>query len=113
MSNDAARKKTSELISDRGGRSFDSHGHGRHTMTREKSAPRQHASQVFARDIVARIKRGLHDGSCRDYALVAPPRMLGTLREALGPAGIGEPYLTIDKDVVQQDAGVIKELVTP
>ena len=33
LHNDVARKKMDELISDSGGRSFDSHGKGRHTMT--------------------------------------------------------------------------------
>ena len=32
LSNADARKKTGDMISDRGGRSFDSHGQGRHTM---------------------------------------------------------------------------------
>ena len=31
--NEAARLKTDELLADRGGRAFDSHGHGRHTMS--------------------------------------------------------------------------------
>ena len=40
--NEAARLKTDDLIADRGGRAFDSHGQGRHTMTAEKSDPKQH-----------------------------------------------------------------------
>ena len=31
FNNEAARLKTGELLADKGGRSFDSHGHGRHT----------------------------------------------------------------------------------
>ena len=43
LDNEAARMKTEQLISDSGGRSFDSKGKGRHTMTSEKADPKKHA----------------------------------------------------------------------
>ena len=49
--NEAARQKTDDLLADRGGRAFDSHGHGRHTMSAEKSGPKQHLAEAFAREI--------------------------------------------------------------
>ena len=36
LANETAHMKTEELISDSGGRSFDSKGKGRHTMSNEK-----------------------------------------------------------------------------
>ena len=111
MKNEVARQKTSSQISDRGGRSFDSHGQGRHTMTNEKTDPKQHAAIVFAKEIAGRVAVGRQEGSCRDYALVAAPRFLGLLRDALETAGHSDPLLTIDKGVVGQDPAVIEKLL--
>ena len=48
LENSVAREKTGELISDTGGRAFDSGGQGRHTMVKEKSGPKQQAIAAFA-----------------------------------------------------------------
>lgn len=109
--NDAARGREAELASDREGRSFDSHGQGRHAMTREKSGPKRHAAEAFAREVAARLEKGLHDGHCAGYALIAAPRFLGMLRKELGGPGMPEPLLTMDKDVVGRDLEVIGKLL--
>jgi len=106
-----ARKHVGEIISDRGGRAFDSFGAGRHTMAREKSGPKRHLAEVFAKEIAERIAKALHDGSCRGYALVAAPRFLGLLRTALASTTTVEPYVTVDKHVVQKDAAFVEELL--
>jgi protein required for attachment to host cells len=111
LENEVARQKTSSQISDRGGRSFDSPGQGRHTMTNEKTDPKQHAAIVFAKEIAGRVAVGRQEGSCRDYALVAAPRFLGLLRDAFETAGHSDPLLTIDKGVVGQDPAVIEKLL--
>lgn len=111
MTNEAGRKKTGELISDRGGRSFDSHGQGRHTMTKEQSSPKKHASQAFAKLIAQRIALAVHKGSCEEIVLIAAPRFLGVLRDALSKAGNVVPALTIDKEMVGKDASVIEKLL--
>lgn len=111
LKNESARKKIGDLISDRGGRSFDSKGSGRHTMTREKTDPKKQAAIMFARRIVDRIAKAKHDGTCRDFALIAAPRFLGLLRDALETAGNIAPYLTIDKDIVGRDIAVIEQLL--
>ncbi len=111
LDNETARKKTEQLISDRGGRSFDSFGKGRHTMGHEKADPKKIAAMAFAKQIAAHIAKGLHDGSCRGFALVAAPRFLGVLREAISIATTVEPYATVDKEVVGQDTAVIEKLL--
>lgn len=111
LENDVARKKMDELISDSGGRSFDSHGKGRHTMTGEQSDPQKAAAMAFAKQIAERIAQTMHDGSCRGFALVAAPRFLGVLRKAVSVATPVEPYATVDKEVVNQDAAVIAKLL--
>lgn len=111
LENEAARKKTGDLISDRGGRSFDSHGQGRHTMAKEKTDPKKHAATLFAKQIAERIAKAVHNGSCRGFALVAAPRFLGILREAVSTAAKVEPFVTVDKAVVGRDASVIEKLL--
>jgi protein required for attachment to host cells len=111
LENEAARKKTGELLSDRGGRSFDSFGTGRHTMAAEKADPKKHAATAFAKQIAERIGKATHSGRCRDYALISAPRFLGLLRDAISRQCKSEPFKTVDKDVVGQDTTVLQKLV--
>jgi protein required for attachment to host cells len=111
LDNEAGRKKAGEILADRGGRSFDSVGAGRHTVAVEKSDPKKHAATAFARQIAERIGKVTHDGSCRGYALIAAPRFLGMLRDAVSRRCQFEPFKTIDKDVVGQDSAVLQKLV--
>lgn len=111
MSNEAGRKKTGELISDRGGRAFDSHGQGRHTMTKERSSPKRHAATAFAKEIAQRIVHAVHGGKCNEVALIAAPRFLGVLRDALETTGHIQPSLTIDKEMVGKGTSDIEKLL--
>ena len=111
FTNETARMKTGDLLSDRGGRSFDSHGQGRHTMGSDRDAPQQQFAKVFAKDIAQHIATELHSGSCRGYAVIAAPRFLGLLRPEFAIAAREEPYATVAKDVVGQDAAVIENLL--
>ncbi|MDH3364020.1 MAG: host attachment protein [Gammaproteobacteria bacterium] len=111
LDNAAGRKKTGELLADRGGRSYDSFGTGRHTMAKEKTDPKKHVAMAFARQIAERVGKVTHDGSCRGYALLAPPRFLGMLRDAVSNSCKFEPFKTIDKEVVDKDTAFLKKLV--
>ena len=111
VENEASRKKKEEMLSDRGGRSFDSFGAGRHTMAMEKTDPKKQAATVFARQIAQRIGRATHAGHCRAYTLIAAPRFLGMLREAVSRSCKFGPSETIDKDVVGHDPGTLERLI--
>jgi protein required for attachment to host cells len=111
LTNETARMKTGDLISDRGGRSFDSHGQGRHTMGGERDSPQQHSARGFAKDIAEIIAAESHKGTCRGYAVVAAPRFLGLLRQEFAAAVRDAPYATVDKDVVGQDEAFIEKLL--
>ena len=110
LDNEVARMKSSELISDRGGRSFDSSGEGRHAMG-QKVDPHRQAAARFAKTIALKISKAKHSGACRDFALVATPRFLGELRAALNTMPKVTPYLEIDKDMVAADANAIRRLM--
>ncbi len=111
LTNEAGRKKTGELLSDRGGRSFDSHGQGRHTMGKEKVDPKKHVAMAFAKIIAKRISSAVRDGECDEIALIAAPRFLGVLRNALSRAGNVVPALSIDKEMVGKNAAAIERLL--
>jgi len=111
LTNEVARKKIGDLISDRGGRSFDSHGQGRHTMAKEKTGPKKHAAIAFAKKIANRTNKAIHDGTCDEIALIAAPRFLGILRDALSKTGNVDAAVTIDKEMVGQDVAVIEKLL--
>ncbi len=111
LTNEVGRKKTGDLISDRGGRSFDSFGQGRHTMAKEKTSPKKRAAIAFAKKLANRASKAIHDGTCDEIALISAPRFLGVLRDALTRAGNVDPVLTINKEMVGQDAVVIEKLL--
>ena len=109
--NDIARAKTADLVTDRGGRSFDSNGQGRHSVASDRDGPKQLAARRFAKRIADAIAADVNSGSCRGYALVAAPRFLGELREAVATSTSNEPYASVNKDVVDQDAATIAALL--
>jgi len=109
--NEAARQKTGDILADKGGRSFDSHGQGRHTMAGDRDAPQQQVARAFAKDIAEIIAAESHKGTCRGYAVIAAPRFLGLLRQEFSTAVRQEPYASVDKDVVGQDESVIENLL--
>ena len=112
LQNETARMKSGDLLADRDGRSFDSHGHGRHAVEKENADPKRQAALVFAKELAARIvKAGRNDGAFDELILIAAPRFLGLLRDALSTAGKLTPFLTIAKDVVQHDAEFIRGLI--
>jgi len=111
LSNDEARMKTGELIADRGGRSFDSHGQGRHTLTSEKAGPKEHIATVFARQIAESVSADLQSGLCLGFALIAAPRFLGELRAEISTLVKVEPYTTVAKAVVGSEDTVIERLL--
>jgi len=110
MQNDSAREKTGALISDRGGRAFDSHGPGRHTMATEKDDPKTHAAVVFAKDIAERLARDRSGNGFDRLIVVAAPRFLGVLRPALATAGV-EAERELSKEVTGRDAAFIQKLL--
>ncbi len=77
-----SRAHERDLVSDRGGRAFDSVGRGRHGMTKHVS-PHEHEAELFARRIADRLSDGLDAGEFKHLQLAAPPAFLGMLRKYL------------------------------
>ena len=88
-----------EIDSDRPGRTFDSHGKGRHAKE-SPTDPRENEKQHFIRDLAALLDKEATRGRYDRLVLVAPPKALGYLRDALSDQVRNRITGEIDKDLV-------------
>lgn len=106
VENEAARAKLNELQSDSPGRSFDSHGQGRHALS--TSADKKETAAIrFADEVIDRLVAEIRRGHVVRYALVAAPRFMGHLRKCLNKHSVPEPDKTLSKDFVGRSPGEI------
>ncbi len=95
-----SRLKDQQIAADAPGRSFDSHGEGRHAMAPRIDPSKQEALR-FATEIGKRLDKARKNGRFDQLVLVAAPRFLGLMR-----GGLNRPTL----DCVAHE--VAKNLVT-
>jgi protein required for attachment to host cells len=94
------RLKEQDLTSDRGGRSFDSKGGGRHGMEPGTSQHEQVAID-FAKQLAERLDGLRNAGEMDKLVLIAAPAFLGHLRSNISSATQNLVALSIDKDLTQ------------
>ena len=111
LSHPESRLHNRELISDAPGRTFDSHGEGRHAME-QASDPQEREAQAFATEIVRHIDRGQREGNFDSLVLVAPPKFLGWLRQELSKSARNALIGELDKNLVEADAKTIERHVS-
>lgn len=92
------RLATHELGSERPGRSYDSHGPGRHAMGKEHDAAEQTAIR-FAKRLSLLLEEGRTRNQFTKLVLVAEPRFLGQLRDALSRETATRLAASLDKDL--------------
>lgn len=80
-------------------------------MTKEKVDPKKRAAMAFAKIIAKRLSGAVRDGECDEVALIAAPRFLGMLRNALSKAGNVVPAWSIDKEMVGKNTAAIEKLL--
>lgn len=97
--NETGRAKAGELISDSAGRSFDSHGQGRHALS-SPDDPKDTEMTRFAGEVIDSLVTDIQAGNVRRYALVASPGFLGHLRRALARHRVMDPEQSIAKNLV-------------
>lgn len=95
--NPGARAKQMDFTSDRLGRSFDSHGEGRHAMEVEVE-PKEQEQIRFAKLIADRLEKGRVDNDFERFVVVAAPAFLGQLRANFGAPLSSLVSLEVDKD---------------
>ena len=106
LENSYGREQEQSLVSDRPGRSFDSHGQGRHSMGTPVD-PAETETVRFARRIAEHLQDACNEGRCKTLLLVAGPHMLGVLRKQLNtPESV--KVTAIDKNLGQYDAREIR-----
>jgi protein required for attachment to host cells len=63
--------------------------------------PKEREGEVFARQLARRLERAFHAHEFRSLVLVAPPEMMGYLRQAISPPLAGAVSHEITKDLSQ------------
>ena len=92
------RLKNKDIGADKPGRSIDSHGPGRHSLSSEQE-PTAHVTEQFAKQLSTMLDDGRHQQRYGKLVLVAEPRFLGSLRAALSTPTAALVMATVGKDL--------------
>jgi len=92
------RLKNKDIGADKPGRSIDSHGPGRHSLSSEQE-PTAHITEQFAKQLSTMLDDGRHQQLYGKLVLVAEPRFLGSLRAALSTPTAALVMATVGKDL--------------
>ena len=103
-----SRAHAQELTSDLPGRSFDSHGQGRHAMETTVDVKEQE-SILFAEQVADFINAECDEKRLDRLYLAAPPHFLGLLRKRLGNEAKHHIARQISKNLVTMDEGAIRK----
>jgi protein required for attachment to host cells len=106
--NPAARLHDRDLESDRPGRVLSSVTSGRSDVGGDRSA-RRSSHEDFARRIAERIERGRNAHEFDRLVLIAGPRMLGLIRDAMSAPARQLVVAEVAKDLVHSDEQAIRE----
>jgi len=104
-----SRRHAGDLVSDRAGHVL-SGTTGGHSIDRGERA-KQHAADVFAREICEQLERGRQDQSYRKLYLVAEPQFLGLLRQHMGKPLHDVVRAEVAKDLTTAGEKQIREQV--
>ena len=92
------RLKNKDIGADKPGRSFDSRGQSRHSLSKEQD-PTTHVAEQFAKQLSTLLDDGRSHQRYAKLVLVAEPRFLGNLRAALSSPTAALVTATVDKDL--------------
>lgn len=113
--------KTSELVSDRQGRTESSSANGHHAVGKEDTA-RQHVLERFSKELGKFLEHEAQQKSFSSIVLVAEPQMLGELRKSIGKVtsklvrdGISKDFIRVsdhDMAVHLKDSMLVSEEIS-
>ena len=92
--------QSSEIETDRPGRSFDRAGHGRHAYSSEESA-RDHVEHTFVTQLAELLDQRRCEGVYDQLVVIAGPKLLGMLRKALSKPVQDLVKLELNKELVR------------
>ena len=96
----ASRLPGRDILADRPGRALDSHGQHRHGME-PTIDPKDAEARRFARELAGTLRHHHQAHAFTHLILVAPPRFLGFLRDALDPQIAKHVIESFDLDLTQ------------
>jgi len=96
----ADNRPSGDIAADRPGRAFDSTGSGRHAM-QPSTDPHRHQQKTFAKTIATMLDDQHNKKAFDQLIIVAAPRMLGDLRDALAEPIRQLVFAEIDKDLTK------------
>jgi protein required for attachment to host cells len=94
---------SSEIGTDRPGRSFDSTSPGRSAIE-PKTDPHELEETRFAGEVLARMEEVMDAGEAEKLIVVAAPKTLGEMRKAMPKALADRLTATLDKDLTKTPA---------
>jgi protein required for attachment to host cells len=104
----ADHSATHDLVSDRQGRSFSSHGPGRSAIA-SRSDPHRELKNKFAHHLAGVLARGLAENLYDRLILVASPVTLGDLRVSISVLVRGRIVGEVAKDLTQIPNGYVAD----
>ncbi len=78
----ADRRPSRDIDADRPGRTKDRMAHGRHALEPSTDA-HEHARQAFAHEVIELLEKHRTQNDFDELVIIAPPKMLGYLRDAM------------------------------
>ncbi len=106
-----ARAKGTALLSDRPGSDGGGAGYGRHVLD-DETPVQEAAAKDFARLVARQLDKARVEGRFDRLAIAAAPKFLGMLREAMPDPLRDKVEEEIDKDLVDLDAGELREKIS-
>lgn len=110
LHNEAAAQPDRELETDRAGRRFGGTDGNRHAVDGERSTQR-HETEQFAREVARTLDGARVRHEFDRLVLIAPPRMLGLLRDALPTTCRSVVTAEVAKDFVHHGVETIRDAV--
>lgn len=101
-----------DLRSDRPGRSFAS-ADTRRAMMEPHHDPHEYAKLQFAHDVAAKVNMAHRGNRFKRLVVIAPPRILGALREDFSNGVKATVIGELDKDLMKADTGKILQHAQP
>lgn len=100
------RLHVGDFETDKPGRS--AHGGQGHGFERKQDS-KEHAQEVFAQQLIGDLTKQFQRGEFKQLVMVAPPKLLGRLRDAMGARLDGAVLHTLAKDLPNADASQIEQ----
>ena len=107
---DATRAKAREMISDKPGRMGDA-ASGQRSAVGPKTDPRRHVEETFIKSVAEHVEQAVKSGAVTQLVLVAAPRALGDLRNALSDYVRERVVAEVDRELVNETPETIRDYV--